>query len=112
MPATTAGAHEDGVDGVVVVVAGALVVEAVVLVGGTVDAEVVGGGVVPAAEGVPVCGAEEQAAATHVTAAARTTHRTEDGRRLWHGRIVRAYPRLSGVLAVTGAGSRTGTLPL
>jgi hypothetical protein len=96
MPATTAGAHEEGVDGVVVVVSGALVVEAV-LVGGTVGAELVGGGVVPAAEGAPVCGAEEQAAATDVTAAARTTHRTVDGRRLWHGRIVRAYPRLSGV---------------
>ncbi|CAN7481522.1 hypothetical protein LJR027_003098 [Terrabacter sp. LjRoot27] len=112
MPSTIAGAQEAGADGVVVVGAGALVVDGDALVDGAVDADVEEGAVVPATDGVPVCGAEEQAAATDVTAAARTTHRVVDGRRLWLGRIVRAYPRPPVVLAVAATGGRTGTLPL
>jgi len=104
MPATTLGAHDEGADGSLVGGTGTLVVGAPVLVGGTVvgtvEPEVEDCVDVPAADGLPTVGAEEQAAATDVTAAARTTQRAVDGRRrLWLGRIVRAYPRPLVVLA-------------
>ncbi|WP_235508723.1 nucleoside hydrolase [Terrabacter sp. Root85] len=110
MPATIAGAHEEGVDGVVVVGAGVVVVDGVALVGATVvgalDAEVEGTVVVPVAVGPAAGGAEEQAVTTDVTAAARTAHRAMDGRRrLWLGRIVRAYPRTP--VVPSGAASAT-----
>lgn len=113
------GAHEEGVAGWVAFVVGELVVDGLALVGATeVGTDVAGrepDGVVAVGDtdGPAAGGAEEQAAATAVTAAARTAQLMVDGRRrlgLW--RIVRAYRCRVDVLSLAVRTRRTGTLPL
>ena len=72
------GAQEAGAGGSLVVGTGALVVEGPALVVGTVVAEVERGVDVPVAGGAAAGGADEQAAATAVTAAVRTAHPAVD----------------------------------